>query len=226
MNTHSGMQLLLIVVLLGIGFAAVLGALLRRNRNPRAVPALVAVVAFLFFCIGAVLFVLMQTMANGGMVLFALLVLEGAAVCGWLCWFVLSSLRQLNKAAAALFFTYLAVVLFVTLLSRQGVHNTTVILELELWQALQAHDTDVLRHIAPNVALFAPLGALLPMMHRRLRSWVYALLCGAALSTMIETTQLLAAAGQCDVNDIIANTLGALLGYGLFRLLGMGRRME
>ena len=43
---------------------------------------------------------------------------------------------------------------------------------------------------------------------------------------MIETTQLLAAAGQCDVNDIIANTLGVLLGYGLFRLLGMGRRME
>ena len=84
----------------------------------------------------------------------------------------------------------------------------------------------MLRHIVLNVALFAPLGALLPMMHCRLRSWVYALLCGAALSTMIETTQLLAAAGQCDVNDIIANTLGALLGYGLFRLLGMGRRME
>lgn len=226
MNTHGGMQLLLMVVLLGIGFAAVLGALLRRNRNPRAVPALVAVVAFLFFCVGAVLFVLVQTLQNSSMVLFALLMLEGVAVCGWLCWFVLSSLRQLNKAAAALFFTYLAAVLFITLLSRQGVHNTTIILELELWQALQAHDTEVLRHMALNVALFAPLGALLPMMHRRLRSWTYALLCGAALSTMIETTQLLAAAGQCDVNDIAANTLGALLGYGLFRLLSMGRRME
>ena len=52
MNTHRGMQFLLIVVLLGIGFTAVFGTLLRRNRNPRAVSALVAVVAFLFFCIG------------------------------------------------------------------------------------------------------------------------------------------------------------------------------
>lgn len=226
MNTHHGMQFLLIVVLLGIGFTAVLGTLLRRNRNPRAIPALVAVVAFLFFCIGAVLFVLMQTVANSGMVLLALLMLEGVAVCGWLCWFVLSNLRQLNKAASALFFTYLAAVLFVTLLSRQDVHNTTIIMELELWQALQTHDADLLRHMALNVAMFMPLGALLPMMHRRLRSWIYALLCGAALSTLIETTQLLAAAGQCDVNDIAANTLGALLGYGLFRLLGMGGRIE
>ena len=226
MNTHGGMQLLLIVVLLGIGYAAVLGALLHRNRNPRAVPALAAVVAFLFFCVGAVLFVLTQTTQSSGMVLFALLMLEGAAVCGWLCWFVLSNLRQLNKGAAALFFTYLAAVLFITLLSRQGVHNTSIIMELELWKALQAHDTDVLRHMALNVAMFMPLGVLLPMMHSRLHSWAYALLCGAALSTMIETTQLLAAAGQCDVNDIIANTLGALLGYGLFRLLDMGRRME
>ncbi len=226
MNTHGGMQLLLIVVLLGIGYAAVLGALLHRNRNPRAVPALAAVVAFLFFCVGAVLFVLMQTMPNSSMVLLALLMLEGVAVCGWLVWFVLSNLRQLNKGAAALFFTYLAAVLFITLLSRRGVHNTSIIMELELWQALQAHDTEVLRHMVLNAALFVPLGALLPMMHRRLRTWPYALLCGAALSTMIETTQLLAAAGQCDVNDILANTLGALLGYGLFRLLNIGGRME
>lgn len=77
-----------------------------------------------------------------------------------------------------------------------------------------------------GIGFTAVLGALLPMMHRRLRSWIYALLCGAALSTLIETAQLLAAAGQCDVNDIAANTLGALLGYGLFRLLGMGGRIE
>lgn len=39
-----------------------------------------------------------------------------------------------------------------------------------------------------GIGFTAVLGALLPMMHRRLRSWIYALLCGAALSTLIETT--------------------------------------
>lgn len=46
MSTHSGIQLILIGLFLLGGFAAVLTALLRRNHNPRAVPALVAVVAF------------------------------------------------------------------------------------------------------------------------------------------------------------------------------------
>ena len=61
MSTHSGIQLILIGLFLLGGFAAVLTALLRRNRNPRAVPALVAVVAFLFLCLGSVVMVLVQT---------------------------------------------------------------------------------------------------------------------------------------------------------------------
>ena len=72
MSTHSGIQLILIGLFLLGGFAAVLTALLRRNRNPRAVPALVAVVAFLFLCLGSVVMVLVQTMQNSGMVLFML----------------------------------------------------------------------------------------------------------------------------------------------------------
>ena len=68
MSTHSGIQLILIGLFLLGGFAAVLTALLRRNRNPRAVPALVAVVAFLFLCLGSVVMVLVQTMQNSGMV--------------------------------------------------------------------------------------------------------------------------------------------------------------
>ena len=224
MNTHSGIQLLLIGLFLIGGFAAVLTVLLRRNRNPRAVPALVAVVAFLFLCLGGVVLVMVQTMHSSAMVLFALLMLTAVAVCCGLVWFLLHHARQLNKGVLALLVTYLLAVLFITLLSRQGQHNTSVIMELELFHALQTQDTEVLQHILENAALFVPLGILLPMLHRSLRSGWWALLGGAALSTMIETAQLVLAAGQCDVNDILANTLGALAGYGLFWLFG--RRME
>lgn len=224
MNTHSGIQLVLIGVFLLGGFAAVLALLLRRNRNPRAVPVLVAVVAFLFLCLGGMVLVLVQTMQNSAMVLFALLMLTAVAVCCGLMWFLLRHARQLNKGVLALLGTYLLAVLFITLLSRQGQHNTSVVLELELFQALQTRDAAVLRHILENAALFVPLGILLPMVHRSLRSGWWALLGGAAVSTMIETTQLMLAMGQCDINDILANTLGAVVGYGLFRLFG--RRME
>ena len=224
MSTHSGIQLILIGLFLLGGFAAVLTALLRRNRNPRAVPALVAVVAFLFLCLGSVVMVLVQTMQNSGMVLFALLILTAVVMLCGMVWFLLGHVREMNKTILALLMTYLLVVLFVTLLSRQGQHNTSVIMELELFRALKMQDTDLLRHLLQNAALFVPLGVLLPLLHRSLRSVWWALLGGAALSTMIETTQLVLAVGQCDVNDILTNALGAVLGYGVFWLFG--RRME
>ena len=218
MSTHSGIQLILIGLFLLGGFAAVLTALLRRNRNPRAVPA------FLFLCLGSVVMVLVQTMQNSGMVLFALLILTAVVMLCGMVWFLLGHVREMNKTILALLMTYLLVVLFVTLLSRQGQHNTSVIMELELFRALKMQDTDVLRHLLQNAALFVPLGVLLPLLHRSLRSVWWALLGGAALSTMIETTQLVLAVGQCDVNDILTNALGAVLGYGVFWLFG--RRME
>lgn len=217
-------QIPLLVLFLLVAFAAVLGLLLQRNRDPGRVPALVAVTAFLFLCIGAVLLVLVIVMQDSSMLLLSMLLLEAAAVCCWLVWFLLHNLRQLNKGAAALFATYFLAVLFITLLSRQGVHNTSVITEFVLPGAL--HDPDEMRHLLQNVVLFLPLGVLLPAMHRDLRGWYWVLLCGTALSTMIETAQLLAAAGQCDVNDIAANALGALLGYSVFCLLNIRRRSE
>ena len=120
MSTHSGIQLILIGLFLLGGFAAVLTALLRRNRNPRAVPALVAVVAFLFLCLGSVVMVLVQTMQNSGMVLFALLILTAVVMLCGMVWFLLGHVREMNKTILALLMTYLLVVLFVTLLSRQG----------------------------------------------------------------------------------------------------------
>lgn len=63
-----------------------------------------------------------------------------------------------------------------------------------------------------NIALFLPFGYLLPMLwhdHRNLRSVA---LNGAAFSLLIECSQLLTSRA-CDIDDLIANTLGAVLGY-------------
>lgn len=73
-----------------------------------------------------------------------------------------------------------------------------------------------------NVAVFVPLGVLVPLVTRT-RSVVRVLLWGFVLSLLMETAQLvnaLAAGGGhvADVNDLLANTLGAPVGYGLLRL--------
>lgn len=73
-----------------------------------------------------------------------------------------------------------------------------------------------------NVLVFLPLGALLPIL-ARVDSALRVLIYGFALSLTMELLQLVnAVTGHgghiADVNDLLANALGAVLGYGIFRL--------
>jgi glycopeptide antibiotics resistance protein len=72
---------------------------------------------------------------------------------------------------------------------------------------------------AGNVALFVPLGFLLPLVAPRMDRWWRAVGAGFALSTAIELTQLaFPGLRRPDVNDVLMNTLGAALGFAADRL--------
>jgi glycopeptide antibiotics resistance protein len=77
-----------------------------------------------------------------------------------------------------------------------------------------------------NVALFFPLGILLPLVWRHLRFW-RGLQIAIALSFSIELVQYLSSAWgsyrAVDVNDVILNVLGACLGLALVFLLRLRR---
>ena len=72
------------------------------------------------------------------------------------------------------------------------------------------------RQLLGNIALFAPLGFLLPVALRSFRRAGPALLFAAGLSMLIETTQALLPGHSTDVDDVILNTTGAALGYLAF----------
>ena len=72
-------------------------------------------------------------------------------------------------------------------------------------------------HLLGNLLWFVPLGWLLARTMRRPAAWK-ALLTGAGLSAGIEATQFLLGTGVCDIDDVLINALGALLGHGLYRL--------
>lgn len=66
-----------------------------------------------------------------------------------------------------------------------------------------------------NVALFVPLGLLVPLLGtKRPRLWKIALM-GLAVSLVIEVSQL-ANLRATDVDDIIMNTLGAIIGCAVY----------
>ena len=70
------------------------------------------------------------------------------------------------------------------------------------------------RNLVGNVIIFIPLGFLLPILIERFRKLIVILLVSFAFSLLFETIQLLfSMLGSFDVDDLILNTFGALLGY-------------
>lgn len=64
-----------------------------------------------------------------------------------------------------------------------------------------------------NVAGFVPLGLLGPVLWPRLRRFWCALAAGALLSAAIEGCQWVFATGSTDIDDLLLNTAGAVLGW-------------
>ena len=73
-------------------------------------------------------------------------------------------------------------------------------------------------NLAGNVVMFLPLGLLPPLLWRKLRHLWATVGLSAAVSCLIEFLQLFLERAV-DVDDVILNTLGGLLGYLLFCFL-------
>lgn len=70
-----------------------------------------------------------------------------------------------------------------------------------------------------NVIGFVPYGALLPVIQRKKTGFFKVALLSFELTLFIEISQLILRVGSCDVDDMILNTLGGCIGYGIYRLV-------
>lgn len=70
-----------------------------------------------------------------------------------------------------------------------------------------------------NIVLFLPLGFLCPLISKYYRSVKHIFFIGCGLSLFIEIIQLFTQYRATDIDDLITNTIGALLGYLCFRIL-------
>lgn len=68
-----------------------------------------------------------------------------------------------------------------------------------------------------NVVMFLPLGFLVPLIWKGMRKLSHILVIGAAFSLLIELSQLFSYRGT-DVDDLILNTLGAAVGFLLYKI--------
>lgn len=73
-------------------------------------------------------------------------------------------------------------------------------------------------NLAGNIALFIPFGFLFPLVFRNRRSFDTVIGATFLLSLFFEVFQFITGIGQLDVDDLILNTLGGIVGYILFAL--------
>lgn len=73
-------------------------------------------------------------------------------------------------------------------------------------------------NILGNVLAFAPFGFLLPLIHKRYRRFFKIMFLSILFSLTVEAIQLYLKVGIFDVDDILLNTTGGLLGYIVFTI--------
>ena len=99
---------------------------------------------------------------------------------------------------------YILIILWVTIFSREP--GTVRIVKGLFWE-VQTHQW---HFIILNILLFIPLGFLL----RNATDSLGAVIYGFLLSVLIELTQYAFCLGECEIDDVLNNTLGC--GLGLF----------
>jgi len=85
-------------------------------------------------------------------------------------------------------------------------------------------DMAVFTNLGGNVLAFIPFGAILPVLSKRCRGFFRILLLSFEFSLLVECIQLISRVGSFDVDDLILNTLGGILGFILFAVCNRIRR--
>lgn len=90
-----------------------------------------------------------------------------------------------------------------------------------MYVVLNRRDSELFVHclvnLAGNVLLFIPAGWLMPRLFRRFQRFFPFFFSAVGIILLIETAQLLTLLGKFDVDDILLNLLGMVLGYLLWR---------
>ena len=84
--------------------------------------------------------------------------------------------------------------------------------------------TRILENILGNIAIFIPFGLLLPIVQKDKSKKI--ILYGLITSALIEIIQYVFALGSSDIDDLMLNTLGAVIGYLLYKIIHKKARAD
>ncbi|WP_196333779.1 VanZ family protein [Paraclostridium sordellii] len=80
------------------------------------------------------------------------------------------------------------------------------------------HNNKIIRGIILNVIYFIPLGFLLPLLFKKINSFLKIILISTITSSLIEIIQLFTIFSVSNIDDVIFNIIGSVIGLICFKL--------
>lgn len=128
--------------------------------------------------------------------------------------------KRIRLISRLLFLPYTFMVLWITLINRTPTYRRSMLsLFWEYRYMIYGDHFFFFAQIAGNILMLIPFGILLPAMFRKMQSAGKVVFLGAALSIFIELTQYYTARGLCEFDDVFNNTLGAAVGFCIWKFL-------
>lgn len=122
--------------------------------------------------------------------------------------------KAFSVAAIVSYFMYLAILVVITFLSRESGSINGV--DLKLFSTWGINDRNN-AYIIENILLFIPYGFVSVWVFESMRGLLSCTLLGVVTSMGIEFLQLITERGYFQIDDIITNTIGTIIGYVVFR---------
>lgn len=132
-----------------------------------------------------------------------------------------TKLTKRKKFLCIVFICYLIIVFGQTLLNRESNYFNNLNLHLfsaykEAWYHFSMTEW---RNIILNILMFVPFGLLLPLAFKQFDRFWKVYIKGLFFSIVIEIFQFITSRGIVEVDDILNNTIGTMIGYGFYILI-------
>ena len=100
--------------------------------------------------------------------------------------------------------------------SREPGSRTTISTHLfDIWETtVQSH-----AFFIENILMFIPFGILIPVAFSKIHGVVRCTAVAFVCSILLEGMQFITERGFCELDDVVTNTVGAMIGYVLYRII-------
>lgn len=205
------MEAFLIILLIVVGYFVSVVAAMTRVDNKRVLSKLALIILVIYGCVIGMLVVVGQYLGEIGLLFYGLALFYSVIFLLWkVCW-LLKVRPRIQISTLVIFISYIFAVLYITTFMRETGTNHRIQMEVLNW--LREDGMESFDHIFLNMAMFVPLGVLFPFITEKYRGQMLSSVSfGILFSTAIETGQLFLHSGTCDIDDILSNSLGALVG--------------